>query len=381
MIPLRSALRSSSSSTTGACRHCRPTIAIQRLSTSASPSTSTPNISRPISHYLDSSAVSRRRGLHSSTTLLKDKKWLNHADEEGEVKEGEAAEKEDGKEKESDGSVAESSKTAAERAAGKDSSVVAESTSGSSATSSSSGQSASSGSAASSPSTPPSSSSGDDSSSPKSTGPKSTGKEIAKPSIPETYPQVLALPITRRPLFPGFYKAVTITSPRVIKAIRELLAHGQPYIGAFLLKDSNSDSDVITSMDQVHPVGVFAQITSVFGSTEQQAGKEKEGGGTTEAKPETLTAVLYPHRRIRIDELITTTPPPSTDAVKTAAGSVPVADVVEQVHKQEIQEEGEGEVSSFEQEVPSVDAVKQDTESGSKPGKLSRAQGDARRRR
>lgn len=29
------------------------------------------------------------------------------------------------------------------------------------------------------------------------------GKEVAKVSIPEVYPQVLALPITRRPLFPG----------------------------------------------------------------------------------------------------------------------------------------------------------------------------------
>jgi Lon-like ATP-dependent protease len=158
-------------------------------------------------------------------------------------------------------------------------------------------------------------------------------------------------------LFPGFYKAVTITSPSVIKAIRELLAHGQPYIGAFLLKDSNSDSDVITSMDQVHPVGVFAQITSVFGSTEQQGGKDGEGSGET--KPETLTAVLYPHRRIRIDELITSAPPPST-----ATESVPIADVVEEVHKQETQDESE--VASFEKQVPSVDDVK-DTVEKSEP--------------
>ncbi|KAI9615669.1 hypothetical protein KEM48_005585 [Puccinia striiformis f. sp. tritici PST-130] len=33
---------------------------------------------------------------------------------------------------------------------------------------------------------------------------------ISKPTIPEVYPEVLALPITRRPLFPGFYKAVII---------------------------------------------------------------------------------------------------------------------------------------------------------------------------
>ena len=33
--------------------------------------------------------------------------------------------------------------------------------------------------------------------------PPKTGKEVAKLSIPDEYPQVLALPITRRPLFPG----------------------------------------------------------------------------------------------------------------------------------------------------------------------------------
>jgi Lon-like ATP-dependent protease len=111
-----------------------------------------------------------------------------------------------------------------------------------------------------------------------------------------------------------------------------------------LLKDSESDSDVITSIDQVHPVGVFAQITSVFGSTEPQATKDGEPAG--EPKPETLTAVLYPHRRIRIDELITSAPPP--------AEAVPIAEVVDQIHEQETKEE----VASFEKEVPSVDEVK-----------------------
>lgn len=326
MIPIRSALRSST--TTASCRRCRPTnLAIAQL----------PSTTRPLSYYLRPSPASiesrlASRGLHSTSRLGKDKKWLNHADEEGEAKEAEK--KDDDKEVESKDkeSAAESSKSASERAAKESEkpTIAAESTASAS------------GSAAGSGSSNPSSS---DSS---SSSPSKTGKEIAKPSIPETYPQVLALPITRRPLFPGFYKAVTITSPAVIKAIRELLAHGQPYIGAFLLKDSESDSDVITSIDQVHPVGVFAQITSVFGSTEPQATKDGEPAG--EPKPETLTAVLYPHRRIRIDELITSAPPP--------AEAVPIAEVIDQIHEQEKQSESE--VTNFEKEVPSVDAVKED---------------------
>jgi Lon-like ATP-dependent protease len=141
----------------------------------------------------------------------------------------------------------------------------------------------------------------------------------------------------------GFYKAVTITSPAVIKAIRELLAHGQPYIGAFLLKDSESDSDVITSIDQVHPVGVFAQITSVFGSTDNA----KEG---EEGKPETLTAVLYPHRRIRIDELITHAPPPVTASEAE----------VKKVDTPESTQGEESEVASFEKGVPSVQDIQEE---------------------
>jgi Lon-like ATP-dependent protease len=269
--------------------------------------------------------------------LGKDKKWVNHAEEEGDDKVKEKEDKEDKVESEE----GESSKSTIERSMeDSKSTIVAESESSSS--SSSSPAAAGAAGSGSSSSSPPSSSSSDPPSPPK------TGKEIAKPSIPEVYPQVLALPITRRPLFPGFYKAVTITSPSVIKAIRELLAHGQPYIGAFLLKDSNSDSDVITSIDQVHPVGVFAQITSVFGSTEVPA---KEGEPSGEGKPETLTAVLYPHRRIRIDELITSAPPPSVE-------SIPVVDVIEEVTKDETRDESEGEVASFEKEVPSVDEVK-----------------------
>ncbi|KAI9480864.1 MAG: ATP-dependent protease La [Benjaminiella poitrasii] len=116
--------------------------------------------------------------------------------------------------------------------------------------------------------------------------------QLQKPTVPEVYPQVLALPIAGRPLFPGFYKAVVIKEPSVTSAIKELMKRGQPYVGAFLLKDEGLDIDTITSMDQVHNVGVFAQITSVFPAS---SGKDESG----------LTAVLYPHRRIKMNELLT----------------------------------------------------------------------------
>ncbi|KAJ7253539.1 ATP-dependent protease La [Mycena rebaudengoi] len=181
-------------------------------------------------------------------------------------------------------------------------------------------------SASSSDAAPPASSNGEDGSDgsdppppPKDPPPPSPNQgTIAKQSVPENYPHVLALPIARRPLFPGFYKAVVVRNPEVVAAIKDMMKRGQPYLGAFLLKDENTDSDVITDVNSVHPVGVFAQITSVF-----------TANGRDDDTEEGLTAVLYPHRRIKITELLkagvvkveavspeqpqTVTPPPSPE--------------------------------------------------------------------
>ncbi|KAI9136291.1 Lon protease C-terminal proteolytic domain-containing protein [Paraphysoderma sedebokerense] len=117
-------------------------------------------------------------------------------------------------------------------------------------------------------------------------------------NIPEKYSPLLALPITRRPLFPGFYKTVVIKDPEVIAAIKDITKNQQPYVGAFLLKDEEADTDVVKNIDDIYKVGTFAQITNIYHS----------GSGPDDTQ--TLTAILYPHRRIRIKELI----PPSKTA-------------------------------------------------------------------
>ncbi|CDW98179.1 hypothetical protein [Sporisorium scitamineum] len=166
------------------------------------------------------------------------------------------------------------------------------------------------------------------SSSSSSSGARSaTGGAPASGSVPSVYPQVLALPITRRPLFPGFYKAVVIKNQAVCAAIKESLKRGQPYIGAFLLKDEEEDADVITDLSKVHKVGVFAQVTSLFpvqGGGQTGGSKKGKEGEDKSDDEEGITAVLYPHRRIRIDELITPTgqtipsPPPGTEGAGPA---------------------------------------------------------------
>lgn len=136
---------------------------------------------------------------------------------------------------------------------------------------------------------------------------RKSDKALQKPVIPEVYPQVLAIPIAKRPLFPGFYKAITIKDPDVAKAITESIKRGQPYVGAFLFKDENQDEDVIRSVEDVYDVGVFAQITSAFPIHGQEGA---------------LTAILYPHRRIKLSSLL---PPGNAEPKKTDAKPEPEA--------------------------------------------------------
>lgn len=159
----------------------------------------------------------------------------------------------------------------------------------------------------------------------------STERSISKPTVPEIYPQVMAIPIAKRPLFPGFYKAITIRDPNVVAAIQEMIKRGQPYVGAFLFKDDTADKDVIEKMDDVHEVGVFAQITSAF---------------PVHGDEHSLTAVLYPHRRIKMTALM---PPQRGDQKEQTPSVAEVQEVKEEKTKKD-GIDGKGDVvASFEE--------------------------------
>ena len=174
-------------------------------------------------------------------------------------------------------------------------------------------------------------------------GGKGASSALVKPSIPETYPQVLAIPIAQRPLFPGFYKAITIRDQNVIAAVQELLKRGQSYVGAFLLKDPESNKDVIDDPSEVYDIGTFCQITGAFPA----------GHGEEKA----LQAVLYPHRRIRLTELL---PPGAvkkgaaarTGAIEESAEGAAMA-TIEAAPEEVVDEKKPDEATSFEKEVPS----------------------------
>jgi Lon-like ATP-dependent protease len=120
------------------------------------------------------------------------------------------------------------------------------------------------------------------------------GGPAVKPSVPDVYPQVMAIPLLRRPLFPGFYKAITIRDRAVGETILDLIKRGQPYIGAFVFKDDKVDKDVIHDANEIYDLGTFCQVTSAF----PLAGGLGEDGYA-------MTCVLYPHRRIKMTSLST----------------------------------------------------------------------------
>ncbi|KAI1461470.1 ATP-dependent protease La [Annulohypoxylon moriforme] len=163
-------------------------------------------------------------------------------------------------------------------------------------------------------------------------GRKSADKALQKPVVPDVYPQVMAIPIAKRPLFPGFYKAITIKDPHVSAAILEMIKRGQPYVGAFLFKDENADEDIIRDPADVYDTGVFAQVTSAF---------------PVHGEQNSLTAILYPHRRIKLSTLI---PPSTSEPRKADSESEPIPEPIPQKTEEEPQQEKKGDVvASFEE--------------------------------
>ncbi|KAK8051306.1 Lon protease-like protein- mitochondrial [Apiospora rasikravindrae] len=162
-------------------------------------------------------------------------------------------------------------------------------------------------------------------------GRKGADKALQKPAVPDVYPQVMAIPIAKRPLFPGFYKAITIKDPNVSAAIMEMMKRGQPYVGAFLFKDENADDDIIRNADDVYDTGVFAQITSAF---------------PVHGETNSLTAILYPHRRIKLSTLI----PPGAPESKKTDGEPEIPEPIPSKTDEEAQREKKGDVvASFEE--------------------------------
>ncbi|KAJ7554808.1 hypothetical protein O6H91_05G010100 [Diphasiastrum complanatum] len=134
----------------------------------------------------------------------------------------------------------------------------------------------------------------------------------------ENFPRVLAVPVTRRPLFPGFYTPVNIKDPKLAEALTELRARGTPYVGVFLSKSSEQlrkelkekeahdkgqpaeqdahEDDEVTGRalyGRLHEYGTFAQVLNVI--------KSADGDGLGQV-------ILMGHRRLRLTGMVTEDP-------------------------------------------------------------------------
>ena len=130
---------------------------------------------------------------------------------------------------------------------------------------------------------------------------------VERITIPDEFPQIIPIPLNRRPLFPGFYKSLYIKDPNVIQAIQNLVERRRPYVGIFLTKDDNVEGDVVKDLDDIYRTGVFAQITNTY-----QTGPDSSA----------LTVVVYPHRRIRIKSNNLLAPPQFFEGTEGESGPV-----------------------------------------------------------
>nr|XP_008201104.1 PREDICTED: lon protease homolog, mitochondrial isoform X1 [Tribolium castaneum] len=101
-------------------------------------------------------------------------------------------------------------------------------------------------------------------------------------AVPEVWPHVPVIAISRNIVFPRFIKLIELTNPQLIELIRRKVKLNQPYCGIFLKKNEENDAEVVNNINDVYNVGVFAQIHEM-----QDLGDR-------------LRLVVMAHRRIKI---------------------------------------------------------------------------------
>ncbi|XP_073910502.1 lon protease homolog, mitochondrial [Castor canadensis] len=79
-------------------------------------------------------------------------------------------------------------------------------------------------------------------------------------TIPDVFPHLPLIAITRNPVFPRFIKIVEVKNKKLVELLRRKVRLAQPYVGVFLKRDDNNESDVVESLDEIYHTGTFAQI-------------------------------------------------------------------------------------------------------------------------
>ncbi|KAK9308430.1 hypothetical protein QLX08_001596 [Tetragonisca angustula] len=114
--------------------------------------------------------------------------------------------------------------------------------------------------------------------------------------VPEVWPHVPVIAINRNPVFPRFIKLIELSNPILIDLIRRKVKLNQPYVGIFLKKTEENEAEIVQNLDDIYPVGTFAQIHEV-----QDLGNR-------------LRLVVMAHRRIKIvGQILEELPKPTQD--------------------------------------------------------------------
>uniref|UniRef100_A0A674PI92 Lon protease homolog, mitochondrial n=1 Tax=Takifugu rubripes TaxID=31033 RepID=A0A674PI92_TAKRU len=100
--------------------------------------------------------------------------------------------------------------------------------------------------------------------------------------VPEVFPNVPLIAVSRNPVFPRFIKIIEVKNKGLMELLRRKVRLAQPYAGVFLKKDDNNESDVADSLDDIYSTGTFVQIHEM-----QDLGDK-------------LRMIVMGHRRIRI---------------------------------------------------------------------------------
>uniref|UniRef100_A0A8C5CCH1 Lon protease homolog, mitochondrial n=2 Tax=Gadus morhua TaxID=8049 RepID=A0A8C5CCH1_GADMO len=137
--------------------------------------------------------------------------------------------------------------------------------------------------------------------------------------VPDVFPNVPLIAVSRNPVFPRFIKIIEVKNTALMELLKRKVRLAQPYVGVFLKRDDNNQSDVVTSLDAIYSTGTFVQIHEM-----QDLGDK-------------LRMIVMGHRRIRItkeldvepDEPVASFPSSESDADKhLEAKAVPSLDIL-----------------------------------------------------
>ncbi|KAL5005304.1 hypothetical protein ScPMuIL_018760 [Solemya velum] len=112
------------------------------------------------------------------------------------------------------------------------------------------------------------------------------GGALTAMAVPDIFPKVPVISISRNPVFPRFVKMIEVSNKNLMDLVRRKVRLNQPYAGVFLKRDDSNESEVIEKLGDIHPVGTFVQITEM-----QDLGDK-------------LRMIVMGHRRIRITGLL-----------------------------------------------------------------------------